>query len=82
MRWQKQLREEAAGQLLAQRPEEACQIVPLHIQLPTEQAIPEQPPEPELFAGKGILIQKDGLQLTLPAGTAAEYLIRVVRGLL
>lgn len=82
MRWQKQLREEAAGQLLAQRPEEACQIVPLHIRLPTEPAIPEPPAEPEAFAGKEILIQKEGLRLTLPAGTAAEYLICVVRGLL
>lgn len=80
MRWQKQLREEAARQLLAQ--EEACQIVPLHIQLPTEPALPEPPAEPEAFAEKEILIQKDGLRLTLPAGTAAEYLICVVRGLL
>ena len=82
MRWQKQLREEAAGQLLVQRPEEACQIVPLHIQLPTEPAVPEPTAEPYAFVGKEILIQKDGLQLTLPAGTAAEYLIRVVQGLL
>lgn len=36
MRWKKRLREEAAGQLLIQRPEEACQIVPLHVQLATE----------------------------------------------
>lgn len=83
MRWQKQLREEAAGHILAQREENSAQIVPLQIQPSAAQTIEALPAGSYASAARQeIRIQKDGLLLILPASTSADYLVSVMRGVL
>ena len=80
MRWQKQLREELAGKLLA-----AQEIVPVHVELPEEvsrQSAGTFPVDPaSAVCGEGIEISTGSIHIHLPKDTPASYLASLVKGL-
>lgn len=80
MRWQRQLRDELAGELLA--PQE---IVPVHVELP-ERFSGWNTGSAAATAGpvgheEGIEIQTGNIHIRLPKNTPADYLARLVKGL-
>lgn len=80
MRWQRQLREELAGELLATQ-----EIVPIQIKLQEEtlrQSAGVLPANSvSVGCGEGIEIRTENIQIHLPKDTPASYLANLVKGL-
>ena len=80
MRWQRQLREELAGEILA-----AQEIVPVQVELPEQ--VSRQSAEifpansASAVCGEGIEISTGSIHIHLPKDTPASYLASLVKGL-
>ena len=80
MRWQRQLREELAEELLA-----AQEIAPVQVELP-EEALQQstgvlQAASASAVYGEGIEISTGSIHIHLPKDTPASYLASLVKGL-
>lgn len=80
MRWQRQLREELAGEILAEQ-----EIVPVQVELPEQVSRQSAETFPANSAsavcGEGIEISTGSIHIHLPKDTPASYLASLVKGL-